>query len=268
MKGDSATRVNGQKTLPESVERYVLVREDSEPEAKGSTIPSAPSDSVALYRAIRRGTAAMRGRTSRNKSGQEAEIYIAGSFSAVLTKNAATAASVSIDLASFADWTALASLYDEVTLVDGQVFWFADYTHTGQANTTTVVVAWDPIDSSSPVTGNDLLCYAHNSGPVACGWDQNGTSTPGIVVPHRVVSKNGFLSFRFRPFDLKYRDRIDRRPETQPANLSCSSAWLATNTASINVGWLKLYATAPGATTNGAFAAIVKVRIRLRSRNG
>ncbi len=197
-------------------------------------------------------------------SGQTVVTLIAGGFSTSISKAAATAATITLTASSFTDFSAYTGLYDEVTLISGEVW--CNYDQTGMSSTTSIAgaFAWDPVDATAATNSNDLICYRCHYGPFLIPVGNNALT--GNSWPLAYGSVNGFYHMQFVPVKMG-KSGLLQRPELAQ-QLTPVNAWLPVQTSGLNFGYLKLYLNNPGATNAGSFGVVCRVKVAFRLRNG
>ncbi len=204
---------------------------------------------------------------SRGKRTQEIVTLLGGAFSTSITKNAATASVITLTASSFSDYTAFAGLYDEVTLVSGDI-WFT-YNSTGMASSTDITgaAAWDGADGATPNGFTDLITYRDHYGPFSVTTGGSMFSSTGTNFPPARGGASGFYHFSFMPSRMGKRG-LDRRPELSVNSVTPINTWLSVNTSNINFGYLKLYLSNPAAANAGTLGVTVRVKVGFKLRAG
>lgn len=203
----------------------------------------------------------------RSRRAQEIVTIIAGQFSSAINKTSATSATITLTPSSFQDWTAYIGLYDEVTLLGGDVWFTYDSTLMGSTAAITGFLAWDPVDGATAVTGNDILCYRDHYGPFNIPTGASWSATTGTSYPPPRGTASGFYHFKMRPTPLG-KSGLDKRPEASVSLLTPVNLWMSVNTSNLNFGYLKPYFANPSAVNNGTLGITVRVKVGFRLRNG
>lgn len=235
---------------------------DEEPDLCGESMHTLLStDSTLVFRnRLLRGV----GRANASRA-QQIVTLIAGGFSATITKNAATAVTTTLTAASFADWSSYASLYDEVTLIGGDI-WFT-YDATGMAPSATVsgAVAWDSVDGATPGSALDLICYRDHCGPINISISDSQTTGQVHPVPRSGFS--GFYHIPMRPSRMSSKG-LGKRPELSVNSLTPVNMWMIVSMSSLNFGFVKAYFGNPNAANAGSIGYIARVKVAFRLRAG
>jgi len=208
----------------------------------------------------------LRGMGGKKGGTQQIVTLLAGGFSTSISKAANTAAVITLTASSFADWSAYVGLYDEVTLISGEIW--ANYDSTGMAssNAASCAFAWDGADGATPTTSSDLICYRDHYGPfiVPTGGSLTGT---GTSFPMAQGSISGFYHMNFAPTKMGS-GPLSRRPELSVNAVTPINVWMSVNTGSINFGYLKVFLNNPNAANAGSFGVVCRVKLGFRLRNG
>jgi len=204
----------------------------------------------------------MRGKNGKGsfKSNEVQRVHVYAA-SLALSKNAATTTVTTLTASSFEDFTTFVGQFDQVTMVSLKIECFATLDPTAVPGGLFIFV-WDPNDAGALAGYTSGLTERFRT-PL---YNAQCAHTVKVFSPTATSRSGTFVHSwgNLNPTTGK-QDKIDKRPAFAVSGLCPYQMWLPSSTASMNLGYLKLYASnMDTVTANSNVVVVVEATLRWR----